>query len=594
MSNLDTKALVGQTLGNNDGKATYIVQELVSANALYTTYQAAHTMIHLKVMIKVFDPSVTSQADFAERFKAQIKALLDLNVPSIVKVFDYGSEQSYFNIVIEYHKSPPLASKLAEEKRLPLPVAIDYGRSLADALGSAAAAGVFHGSLSPHSITISSKRGPLLNDLGLAMLIDTRSLAALLAADRNLIDYAAPEVLRGSSPDALSDQYSLAAIVYEMASGQPPYQSLSSATTAEQHMTAPIPNIAALDPALSVLAPVLMRALAKDAAQRYPNFGEFNQALALVLRIPVQGAAVSAPPPAPLPTPKPAAPAPAPSNSDRTMPEISAEDLRRQLAAAMPPALPPQPAAPAPAPSNSDRTMPEISAEDLRRQLAAAMPPAPPPQPAAPAPAPSNSDRTMPEISAEDLRRQLAAAMPPAPPPQPAVPTPARPPIPPVRPPAPSNSDRTMPEMSRDSLRPSEAAFKATPQNPPHNSAQNMDGTMPEMQVPSYPSMPSYPPQSAPLNSMPPRPIGSQSTIPHSASDAGASTAWMNRDEMRKEADSSGITAYISRAPTNPQKQNKSSRGPSVLVIGLLLLVVLIIVAVVAVFVLRAAGILAF
>jgi len=594
LSNLDTKALVGQTLGNNDGKATYIVQELVSANALYTTYQAAHTMIHLKVMIKVFDPSVTSQADFAERFKAQIKALLDLNVPSIVKVFDYGSEQSYFNIVIEYHKSPPLASKLAEEKRLPLPVAIDYGRSLADALGSAAAVGVFHGSLSPHSITISSKRGPLLNDLGLAMLIDTRSLAALLAADRNLIDYAAPEVLRGSSPDALSDQYSLAAIVYEMASGQPPYQSLSSATTAEQHMTAPIPNIAALDPALSVLAPVLMRALAKDAAQRYPNFGEFNQALALALRIPVQGAAVSAPPPAPLPTPKPAAPAPAPSNSDRTMPEISAEDLRRQLAAAMPPALPPQPAAPAPAPSNSDRTMPEISAEDLRRQLAAAMPPAPPPQPAAPAPAPSNSDRTMPEISAEDLRRQLAAAMPPAPPPQPAVPTPARPPIPPVRPPAPSNSDRTMPEMSRDSLRPSEAAFKATPQNPPHNSAQNMDGTMPEMQVPSYPSMPSYPPQSAPLNSMPPRPIGSQSTIPHSASDAGASTAWMNRDEMRKEADSSGITAYISRAPTNPQKQNKSSRGPSVLVIGLLLLVVLIIVAVVAVFVLRAAGILAF
>jgi len=151
-----------------------------------------------------------------------------------------------------------------------------------------------------------------------------------------------------------------------------------------------------------------------------------------------------------------------------------------------------------------------------------------------------------------------------------------------------------MPEMSRDSLRPSEAAFKATPQNPPHNSAQNMDGTMPEMQVPSYPSMPSYPPQSAPLNSMPPRPIGSQSTIPHSASDAGASTAWMNRDEMRKEADSSGITAYISRAPTNPQKQNKSSHGPSVLVIGLLLLVVLIIVAVVAVFVLRAAGILAF
>ena|GEM_PF-1347053 len=593
MSNLDTKALVGQTLGNNDGKATYIVQELVSANALYTTYQAAHTMIHLKVMIKVFDPSVTSQADFAERFKAQIKALLDLNVPSIVKVFDYGSEQSYFNIVIEYHKSPPLASKLAEEKRLPLPVAIDYGRSLADALGSAAAVGVFHGSLSPHSITISSKRGPLLNDLGLAMLIDTRSLAALLAADRNLIDYAAPEVLRGSSPDALSDQYSLAAIVYEMASGQPPYQSLSSATTAEQHMTAPIPNIAALDPALSVLAPVLMRALAKDAAQRYPNFGEFNQALALALRIPVQGAAVSAPPPAPLPTPKPAAPAPAPSNSDRTMPEISAEDLRRQLAAAMPPALPPQPAAPAPAPSNSDRTMPEISAEDLRRQLAAAMPPTPP-KPAAPAPAPSNSDRTMPEISAEDLRRQLAAAMPPAPPPQPAVPTPARPPIPPVRPPAPSNSDRTMPEMSRDSLRPSEAAFKATPQNPPHNSAQNMDGTMPEMQVPSYPSMPSYPPQSAPLNSMPPRPIGSQSTIPHSASDAGASTAWMNRDEMRKEADSSGITAYISRAPTNPQKQNKSSRGPSVLVIGLLLLVVLIIVAVVAVFVLRAAGILAF
>jgi len=594
LSNLDTKALVGQTLGNNDGKATYIVQELVSANALYTTYQAAHTMIHLKVMIKVFDPSVTSQADFAERFKAQIKALLDLNVPSIVKVFDYGSEQSYFNIVIEYHKSPPLASKLAEEKRLPLPVAIDYGRSLADALGSAAAVGVFHGSLSPHSITISSKRGPLLNDLGLAMLIDTRSLAALLAADRNLIDYAAPEVLRGSSPDALSDQYSLAAIVYEMASGQPPYQSLSSATTAEQHMTAPIPNIAALDPALSVLAPVLMRALAKDAAQRYPNFGEFNQALALALRIPVQGAAVSAPPPAPLPTPKPAAPAPAPSNSDRTMPEISAEDLRRQLAAAMPPALPPQPAAPAPAPSNSDRTMPEISAEDLHRQLAAAMPPAPPPQPAAPAPAPSNSDRTMPEISAEDLRRQLAAAMPPAPPPQPAVPTPARPPIPPVRPPAPSNSDRTMPEMSRDSLRPSEAAFKATPQNPPHNSAQNMDGTTPEMQVPSYPSMPSYPPQSAPLNSMPPRPIGSQSTIPHSASDAGASTAWMNRDEMRKEADSSGITAYISRAPTNPQKQNKSSRGPSVLVIGLLLLVVLIIVAVVAVFVLRAAGILAF
>ncbi len=592
--------LVGQNVQNSDGKTpvSYDVQELMLSNGILDTYLAAHKAVNLKVTLKVLNPALTTSPDFAAEFRATIQTLLKFSSPNLVKLYDYGDSGAFFYLIIEYHRSPTLRAHLDTERRLPLAQAVDYGCIIGDALAYAAGQGVAHGILSPGSVTLSSKRGPLISDLGLGALIGAM-LPRALASDPALGIYAAPEVLRGATPDAQSDQYSLAAMVYEMAAGRPPFVGDMQAII-NQHISAPPPDPAAIDPALAGLTAVIARAMAKQPNDRYPNLsaliGALREAPHVAIVAPEVAAAPSSPAmsadrtmpemsveeirraagiptPGSIPTPAapfpaaatPVVPEPAQANFDRTMPEMSIEDIRRAAGVPTPATPPPAPKPPEPAQANFDRTMPEMSIEDIRRAAGVSIPASTPtPKPPAFAPPPpaaaQSSDRTMPEISVEELRRQAGV-------PTPAnIPTPKPPAFAPPPPAAEQSSDRTMPEISVEELRraagvPPPAAARPTP--PPTPAPQpppfNPDRTMPDVSIEELRRQAGVPtPANIPTpKATPPRPM----SVPYNFdSNAGAAQRHQTDERYRTgPIENAGEMQSVPPAPYNPRGAQQQS-----------------------------------
>src|SRR5579864_5397055 len=163
------QSLVGRTIQSTDSTTpiSYKVSEWLRSTSVLETYLAVHSAVALKIELQVLTPALTAQAEFATRFISQLKTLVALNVPSMAKVYDYGRDGSHFFIVIEHHKSPILRAKLETDGRLPLNIALNNARLMGETLGYAASQGVLHGLLSSDVVTLSSRRGPVLDHFGL-------------------------------------------------------------------------------------------------------------------------------------------------------------------------------------------------------------------------------------------------------------------------------------------------------------------------------------------------------------------------------------------------------------------------------------------
>jgi serine/threonine protein kinase len=399
-------SLVGSTIQNRDSSTpvSYQISDWLRSSGVVDTYLAAHVGVAIKIELKHFNPAFTSLTGFADRFNRHVKPLVTLNVGSVIKVYDYGSDNNRYFIVVEYHKSPTLRARLENETRLPLSNAIDYIRQISEALAQAASAGVLHGLLAPESITLTSKRGALIGDIGLAPIFGD-SLARVLAKTPQISAYAAPELVMGQALTVSHDLYALTSLLYEMTTGQLPYPN----ATPFQVGGLSVPDPANLDRALMPLTAIIRQGLAKDPAERFNNYNDFETALR-DLSAPVVPAARILPPVA------------APKT------EIVQDDFAGRTMADMPVfSAPPAPAPRIPTPPPVAAPKTEVVEDDFAGRTMADMPVfnAPPPAPHSPTPPPVAAPKT--EIVEDDFAGRTMADMPvfnAPPPPAPHIPTP--------------------------------------------------------------------------------------------------------------------------------------------------------------------------
>ncbi|HEY7480495.1 MAG TPA: protein kinase [Gemmatimonadales bacterium] len=270
----------------------YAIQREIGAGGMATVYLAQDLRHGRPVAIKVVRPELSGAGGIA-RFLREIELAARLQHPHILPVFDSGAmddgaggQTPYF--VMPFVEGETLRARLGREQRLPLDEAVSLAAEVADALAYAHAHGVVHRDIKPENILMSGGHG-VVADFGVAKAIESGASPSgetgqgltQVGFAIGTPSYMAPEQATGRDQvDARADQYSLACVLYEMLAGTPPFTGGSAQSVVAQNLTAPRPHVGRVRSEVSnALEDVVIRGMAIDPADRYPDISAFAAAL---------------------------------------------------------------------------------------------------------------------------------------------------------------------------------------------------------------------------------------------------------------------------------------------------------------------------
>jgi len=263
----------------------YRILKLLGRGSLGDTYLAENQSLRLKVAIKHLWPGrVPKQAEI-ERFAAGARTIARIRHENVITIHDFGTGKagnSY--LVMEYADEGSVADLLQREGRCPIPEAMELALGIAQALQAVHAKGILHGNIKPSNILLASGQDGTkakLSDFGFPPA--TPEPEADRPAFTGPLSYTPPEQLRGEALDPRADLYALGATLYEMLTGQPPFH-MVKLTTDEVYRAitgqSPVPP-SELNPDVSPeIDQLVLKALSKSPADRYPDARAMGQALA--------------------------------------------------------------------------------------------------------------------------------------------------------------------------------------------------------------------------------------------------------------------------------------------------------------------------
>ena len=235
------------------------------------------TVLGRTVAVKVLAPQFADDEGFVQRFRREAQAAASIGHPHIVSVFDTGSDDGVHYIVMEYVEGRTLAEFLAGGGRILPDRAIDIAMDVCQALEAAHAQGVIHRDIKPGNIMLNPRGEVKVTDFGIARVTTTADTVAQTAAILGTASYLSPEQAQGQPVDARSDLYSLGCVVYEMVTGRPPFLGDSPvAVASKQVLEQPVPPSKLNSDVTPDLDAVILRALAKNPANRYQSAEEMR------------------------------------------------------------------------------------------------------------------------------------------------------------------------------------------------------------------------------------------------------------------------------------------------------------------------------
>ena len=263
----------------------YRVEAKIGAGGMAEVYRGFDQVLNRTVAIKVLNPQFARDDAFVERFRREAQAAARLNHPNIVGVYDHGSDEGTQYIVMEFIEGRTLADALGAGRR-PTPVqSAEVAEHICDALAAAHGQGVIHRDIKPENVMVTRDGTVKVMDFGIARLLTGPETAPQTSAVLGTASYLSPEQAQGQPVDARSDIYSLGTVLYEMLAGRPPFTGDSPVSIAYKHVNeTPVPPSVHNPDVPARLDAVVMRALAKNPANRYQSAEEFAQDLDRVRR----------------------------------------------------------------------------------------------------------------------------------------------------------------------------------------------------------------------------------------------------------------------------------------------------------------------
>lgn len=267
---------------NHVGK--YEILGQLGKGGMGAVYLAYDPLIQRTVALKVISRSALDHGDsepILERFKREAQAAGRLVHPNIVSIYEYGEDQDYAFIAMEYVRGDPLHHRLTGGRRLPLEQIRSVLYQLLKALAFSHRHGVVHRDIKPSNILINEDGQVKVTDFGIAR-IDSSTMTQL-GDVLGTPNYMSPEQFQGKVVDARSDIYSAGVLAFQLLGGQRPYPG-SGFAVMKSVLEDPIPSMLSHNAELSpVIDSVVRKALAKSADDRYQSAEEFGDALVAAL-----------------------------------------------------------------------------------------------------------------------------------------------------------------------------------------------------------------------------------------------------------------------------------------------------------------------
>ncbi len=266
--------MIGTIVGN------YKLTDKLGEGGMGAVYKGIDLMLEREVAIKALRPELLSNPDLVERFRSEAVTLAKLNHPHIATLYSFFRQGDEFFMVLEFVPGETLEALVRRCGALTDGQAAYLVNQALNGIAHAHEAGIIHRDIKPANLMLAPNNAVKVMDFGIARALGNNRMTR---AGRlvGTIEYMSPEQIRGQEVDARSDFYSLGAVLYEMVTGRLPFHSDSEwELMRAQIEDAPQPPREIAPHVSPAMEQLILRALAKEPADRFQSAAEFRAALA--------------------------------------------------------------------------------------------------------------------------------------------------------------------------------------------------------------------------------------------------------------------------------------------------------------------------
>jgi len=281
---MNTTNLVGQIIGD------YKVVQKIGVGTIATVYKAYQSKLGRWVALKILN-DIQQEGEIIHRFRREAKVIANLYHPNIITMYEYNETHGLLYIVMEYIEKGSLETYLAQQS-LDWGKAVKLAIAIAKGLKYAHHRKIIHRDVKPSNVLLSDDEWPLLTDFGLAKVINANDNKTGKGVSVGTPHYVAPEQARGDTIDFRVDIYSLGVVLYQMVTGQVPFNHFDINQVLLAHMLEPLPSPRELNPDCPPsLEVVIYKATQKQPTNRYGSMAEMIKTLQDVLSLSRQSTA---------------------------------------------------------------------------------------------------------------------------------------------------------------------------------------------------------------------------------------------------------------------------------------------------------------
>ena len=250
----------------------YEILSKVGAGGMSDVYKAKDHILSRFVAIKVLKQEFSEDSSFVTKFRAEAQSAAGLEHPNIVNIYDVGSENGLYYIVMEYVEGITLKTYIEKKGQLSFKESASIAIQVARGIEAAHNKNIIHRDIKPQNIIISTDGKVKVTDFGIAKATSSNTISSDVMGS---VHYASPEQARNGFVDGRSDIYSLGIVMFEMVTGRVPFDGDTTVAVALQHLQEEIarPSIYATDLPIS-FEKIILKCTQKTPDRRYQTIEE--------------------------------------------------------------------------------------------------------------------------------------------------------------------------------------------------------------------------------------------------------------------------------------------------------------------------------